>query len=116
VPGHAFCRHDVDQDQRRGGQVSDRGTNGPLHRRNHGAGGLRVIDVSNKRRPREIGRYINQALPGKPQAYNNVILEGSRAYVALDYCGLEILDISDPKNIRQLGWWNPWECGRNSNL
>jgi len=80
------------------------------------AGGLRVIDVSNKRRPREIGKYINQALPRKQQAYNNVVLEGSRAYVALDYCGLEILDISNPRDVRQLGWWNPWGCDRNSNL
>jgi len=80
------------------------------------AGGLRVIDVSDKRRPREIGKYINQALPRKQQAYNNVVLDGSRAYVALDYCGLEILDISDPRKIRQLGWWNPWGCDRNSNL
>ena len=80
------------------------------------AGGLRVIDVSNKRRPREIGKYINRALPRKQQAYNNVVLDGPRAYVALDYCGLEILDISDPRNIRQLGWWNPWGCDRNSNF
>jgi hypothetical protein len=72
------------------------------------AGGLRVVDVSDKKRPREIGRYINTRMLGKQQAYNNVVLEWPTAYVALDYCGLEVLDVRDPTAIRQVGWWNPW--------
>ena len=80
------------------------------------AGGLRVVDVSDKQRPREIGRYINTRMLGKQQAYNNVVLEWPTAYVALDYCGLEVLDVRDPTAIRQVGWWNPWRCDAPTNL
>lgn len=80
------------------------------------AGGLRVLDVSDKRRPREIGRYINTKMTNKQQAYNNVVLDGRLAYVAVDYAGLEILDIREPQNIRQVGWWNPWAADTLKNL
>jgi hypothetical protein len=74
------------------------------------AGGLRVIDVSNPRAMREIGRYSNPALNGKPRAYNNAVLDGNFLYVAVDYCGVEVLDISNPSRISLAGWWNPWSC------
>lgn len=80
------------------------------------AGGLRVIDVSNPAQPAEIGRYINEEVSHKQQAYNNVILKGNYAYIALDYCGLEIVDISDIDNISRIGWWNPWNCELSSNI
>src|SRR5690606_11761005 len=32
------------------------------------------------------------------------------AYVTIDYCDLEILDISDPANMEQVHWSNPWNC------
>ena len=80
------------------------------------AGGLRVIDIADKASPHEIGRYINQAMVRKQQAYNNVVVDGSRAYVALDYCGMEILDVSKPSKIRQLASWNPWGCDKLSNM
>jgi hypothetical protein len=80
------------------------------------AGGLRVLDVSDPGRPREVGRYINVRMPDKQQAYNDLVLDGPYAYVTLDYCGLEILDIRDPTRPRQAGWWNPWSCDRASNL
>lgn len=72
------------------------------------AGGLRVLDVSKPREPREVGRYVNPKFPNKPQAFNNLVLDGQRAYVAVDYAGLEVLDIRNPRDIKQLGWWNPW--------
>jgi hypothetical protein len=79
------------------------------------SGGIRVIDVADKARPREIARYINGAIRNKQQAYNNIVINGRLAYVAVDYCGIEILDISNPQAIRQTGWWNPWDCETMSN-
>jgi hypothetical protein len=79
------------------------------------AGGIRVVDVSDKLNPVQISQYINPAVLGKQQAYNDVAIAGNLAYVGVDYCGLEILDISDPTNITQVGWWNPWECELASN-
>ena len=72
------------------------------------AGGLRIIDVSDKSSPVETGRYINTAV--EPMAYNNIALDGDLAYIAIDYCGLEVLDVSDPVDITQVSWWNHWEC------
>ena len=80
------------------------------------AGGLRVIDVGDKANPRELGRYINEAVGNKPHAYNNIALNGNLAYIPVDYCGLEVIDISDPANMTQVGWWNPWECEGLGNI
>lgn len=74
------------------------------------AGGLRVIDVSDKSYPAEVGQYANPVMSGKPRAYNNIVLDDSLAYVAVDYCGMEVLNIKDPDNIRLVNWWNPWRC------
>lgn len=83
------------------------------------AGGLRVINIADKANPKETGRYIN-ATPfvpaGKQQAFNNIVLEGTTAYVAVDYCGMEVLDISDTSDITQKSWWNPWQCQSISNI
>lgn len=74
------------------------------------AGGLRIINVADPRHPLEIGRYSNPVMNGKPRAYNNIVLDGALAYVTVDYCGLEILNISDPSAIALVRWWNPWTC------
>ena len=74
------------------------------------AGGLRIVDVRNKTRPVEVGRWSNPALNGKPRAYNNVVVDGTRAYVTVDYCGLEVLNVKKPAAIKLLSWWNPWRC------
>ena len=80
------------------------------------AGGLRVLDISNKTAPREVGRYINRLMNGKQQAYNKIIVEGRYAYIGVDYCGLEIVDVSRLDQIKQVAWWNPWSCEQNSNF
>lgn len=72
------------------------------------AGGVRVIDVADAKKPAEVGRYSNPAMNGRPRAYNNVVLNGSLAYVTADYVGLEILDIANPRAIKLVSWWNPW--------
>lgn len=80
------------------------------------AGGLRVLDVSHREKPQEIGRYLNAKMKTKQQAYNNIVLVGNFAYVAVDYAGLEILDVTNPRDIKQLGWWNPWKAETLGNL
>ena len=77
------------------------------------AGGLRILDISNKSAPKEIGRYSNPELNRLPRAYNNLILDGDLVYIAVDYCGLEVLNISNPAQIELVGWWNPWNCQGN---
>ncbi|MCB9251184.1 MAG: T9SS type A sorting domain-containing protein [Flavobacteriales bacterium] len=78
------------------------------------AGGIRIINVSDKNNPVETGRYSNPALNGKPRAYNNVVYNHPLLYVAVDYCGLEILDITDTSNIVLKGTWNPYNCPANN--
>ncbi|MCA9173190.1 MAG: hypothetical protein KDB14_01755 [Planctomycetales bacterium] len=80
------------------------------------AGGLRVLDISQPARPREVSRYINSKMIGKQQAYNNLVIHAGTAYVGVDYAGLEILDVKNPGAIRQIGWWNPWSAEKPSNL
>lgn len=55
-------------------------------------------------------------MPHKAQAFNNLLIRGELAYAAVDYCGLEIIDISDPANITQQAWLNPWYCNKLTNL
>lgn len=74
------------------------------------AGGLRIIDVSDKRRPREVGRFSNPRMNRKPRAYNNAVLDGDLLYAAVDYCGMEVLDVSNAARISLVSWWNPWKC------
>jgi hypothetical protein len=78
------------------------------------AGGLRIINIANKNTPFQVRQYINTATT-KQQAYNNIVLNGSLAYIAVDYCGMEILNISNLSSISQTGWWNPYHCESLSN-
>lgn len=81
------------------------------------AGGIRIIDISDKQNPNEIGRFINDASQeNTPKAYNNIIVNGDLAYVAVDYCGLEIWNVSNPEDAKMVGWWNPWNCDTLDNL
>lgn len=75
------------------------------------AGGLRAIDVSDKHAPHEIGHYVNPLQPANTaDAYNNVRIIGDRCFVTTDFCGFEVVDISDPANMQQVAWENPWNC------
>ncbi len=81
------------------------------------AGGLRIIDVSDPENPTQIGAYANPVTfdpINLPRAYNNVKVIDAVAYVAVDYCGLEALDVSDPTNIRLLDHYNPVNCPAGS--
>lgn len=79
------------------------------------AGGIRIVDVTDKSNLVEKSRYINESFE-KQHAYNNIILNGDYAYTATDYCGMEILDISDLNNITLISWCNPWGCDTPDNL
>ncbi len=72
------------------------------------AGGLRIIDATNKTNPVEIGKYSNPAMSGKPRAYNNLVLNDTLVYIAVDYAGMEVLNIKNPASIKLVSWWNPW--------
>lgn len=77
------------------------------------AGGLRIINATDKLNPRQTGKYANPDMNGKPRAYNNIVVDGNIIYAAVDYCGLEVLNITDTANIRLTAWWNPWNCETN---
>ncbi len=72
------------------------------------AGGIRIINTTNKQNIIETGRYSNPAMNGKPRAYNNLALNDTLLYVAVDYAGVEILNIKDTSDIKLVSWWNPW--------
>lgn len=77
------------------------------------AGGIRIINCVNKNNPVETGRWCNPAmyLPfDRPKAYNNLVVDDSLIYAAVDYAGLEVLDISDTSSISLVGWWNPYNA------
>lgn len=81
------------------------------------AGGLRIINCRNKSAPVETGRYVNPIMYmpfNRPRAYNNIVLDDSLAYIAVDYCGVEVLNIADTSNITLTGWWNPYGCPNNN--
>ncbi len=81
------------------------------------AGGIRIIDITNKEIPDEIGSFHNfESIENTPKAYNNIIINGSLAYCAVDYCGFEIWDISTLGQEELIGWWNPWDCELLSNI
>ena len=79
----------------------------------HDAGGLHIVDCRDPERPDEIGQYANPITfePSNwPRAYNNVVVDDSLAYVAVDYCGIEVLNIGDPENIKLVDHFNPRDC------
>jgi hypothetical protein len=81
------------------------------------AGGLRIINCVDKLNPKQTGKYANPVtyMPiNKPRAYNNIILNDTVAYVAVDYCGLEVLKINDTANIILLDHWNIHNCPTGS--
>lgn len=74
------------------------------------AGGLRMIDISDKENPVEIGKYVNMGIEDIAQsAYNNIVIVDHYAYIAVDMCGLDVVDISD-EEMETIYWFNPWNC------
>ena len=74
-------------------------------------GGFRIIDVSDVFNPFEVSQHVNPDLDlvaGK--AYNNVEVRNGIAYLPVDYCGLDVVDVSTPSAPVSIGWYNPWGC------
>lgn len=80
------------------------------------AGGIRIINTTNKNALVQTGKYSNPTLLNKARAYNNLILDDSLLYVATDYAGMEILKVKDTANINLVSWWNPWQAGGVNNI
>lgn len=77
-------------------------------------GGLRAIDVTNKTNPIELYSYINTSLNSTAAAaYNDIAIKGNYAFVSVDYCGLEVLDISSIP-FTSVQWFNPWGCNNTN--
>jgi hypothetical protein len=76
-------------------------------------GGLRVIDVTNKSNPVEIGAYQNSSYSGIPY-YNHVWRLGDHAYIPVDYCGFEVDNVANPSAIVNEGMWNPIPCNSSN--
>ncbi len=79
------------------------------------AGGIRIVNATNKSALVETGQYSNPALLTRPRAYNNLVLHDTLVYSACDYAGMEVLNVKDTSNITQTGWWNPWNAHLPSN-
>lgn len=81
------------------------------------AGGMRIIDCTDKYNPKEVGQYANPItyVPfNRPRAYNNALLDFPYLYVAVDYCGVEVLNVSDTADISLVSSWNPYNCPNNN--
>ncbi len=77
-------------------------------------GGLRAVDVTNKINPIEIYKYINNSLSSQAAAaYNDIAIKENYAFVSVDYCGLEVLDISTIP-FTSVQWINPWGCNNTN--
>jgi hypothetical protein len=80
-------------------------------------GGIRIINCTDKNFPVETGRWCNPVMYipfDHSKAYNNAVLDDTLLYVAVDYCGMEVLNVSDTGNISMTGWWNPYNCPDNN--
>ncbi|MBK7553163.1 MAG: hypothetical protein IPI55_00805 [Flavobacteriales bacterium] len=75
------------------------------------AGCLRAIDISDPAAMTEIGHYVNPLQPvNTAVAYNNIALVGDHAFITTDFCGFEVVDISNVASMQQVAWINPWNC------
>ena len=80
-------------------------------------GGIRIINCVTHQTPIETGHWCNPVMYSPldhAKAYNNIVLDDTLAYVAVDYCGMEVLNIADTSNITLIGWWNPYNCPNNN--
>lgn len=77
----------------------------------HDNGGLRIIDVTDKQNPVETGKFLSGPISSVADPfYNHVYRVGNHAYCAVDYCGINVVDISNPAVMTESAWLNPWNC------
>jgi hypothetical protein len=74
------------------------------------AGGLRMIDITDRAHPIEIGKYADPNIEAIAQsAYNNIAIKDHYAYIPVDMCGLLVVDIAT-SDMSTVLWFNPWDC------
>ncbi len=80
----------------------------------HDNGGLRIIDVTNKNTPLEIGMFTSPSIPAfgfnNHVFYNHVYRIGDYAYCAMDYMGWTVVDVSYPAAMTEVAWVNNFGC------
>jgi hypothetical protein len=64
-----------------------------------GAGGLRMIDISNPIAPQEVGNFMTSA------AAVDVAMRGSHVYVVLADGAISVINISDPRDLQQVQFY-----------
>lgn len=71
-------------------------------------GGLRVIDVTNKNAPSEIGLFISPNIEanGNHAIYNHVHRLGDYAYCTMDYCSWSVVNVANPAAMTEVAWQN----------
>jgi uncharacterized secreted protein with C-terminal beta-propeller domain len=62
--------------------------------------GLYIVDISDNSNPRFVDKCLT---PGKA---NGVYVSGNYAYVTEGYRGLRVIDVSDPKNPFEVGYYD----------
>lgn len=74
------------------------------------AGGLRMVDITDRSNPVEIGKYADADIEAIAQsAYNNIAIRDNYAFIPVDMCGMLVVDIADP-DMHTVKWLNPWDC------
>lgn len=72
-----------------------------------GTGHLRAFDISDLKNIRQIGAYkVNDA---PDSIIHNVMVVGNFAYIAYYKRGLRIVDVSDPKNMKEVANFETWD-------
>lgn len=77
------------------------------------AGGMRTINVADPFNPFEVDSFANPvtfAQGNMPRAYNHVVIDDTVAYIASDYCGVEVWGLGNPLAPVLLHHWNPSGC------
>jgi len=67
--------------------------------------GVRLVDISDIRQPRQISRYMHKK--GLSGFCNDVVVDGNFMYLAYDFGYLVIVDISDKLHLKMAGQFNP---------
>lgn len=74
-------------------------------------GGVRIVDVSTKSAPVQIGAFLDPAPWSQDTLYsfyNHAWCNGRHCFFPIDYAGLEVVDISSPAAMQSEAYQNIW--------
>jgi len=72
-----------------------------------GQGHLRIFDISDLRRIRQVGEYI--APDSENTTIHNAWWSGNRVYMSYYEKGLRVVDVSDPTAPQEVGFFDTWD-------